>query len=222
MKIRFIGIALIVSFTFLAACGVLPASNSSAVPRDLQAMEEAAEDIIDFVPRGDWERVATDVTDMAAAWKAYQPVAAQVGASQELQDALTSALTELQTAAASQDPAATMQASNDVSAAVIEMFALHSPKIPVDIGRLDVIERQVILDIARQDYAAAEASLANARSAWESVKASVLDHNGQQVADQFEASLAAQASALAARDTAALTREASNALEIVDSLEDLY
>jgi hypothetical protein len=115
-----------------------------------------------------------------------------------------------------------MQASNNVSAAVVELYALYNPKIPVDIGRLDVLERQVILDVAAKNYSSAESNLAKAKSAWENVKASALQHNGKEVADQFEASLTAQASALAAKNDAALTKEARDALEIVDALERLY
>jgi hypothetical protein len=105
---------------------------------------------------------------------------------------------------------------------VVELFALYNSKVPADIGRLDVLERQVILDVAAKDYWAAEASLANTKSVWEKVKASVLEHNGKDVAAEFEASLAAQESALDAKDDTALTNEAKNGLEIVDALEQLY
>lgn len=227
MKTRFHLIVISIVIALLAACGAQPAqpastTNPGTVPNELQTIEAAAEDIIDLAPSGNWDKISADVTDMASAWKSYQPQVGASGASQELQDAMTSALTQLQAASASKDAAATMQASNDVSAAVVELFALYNPKIPVDIGRLDVLERQVILDIAAQDYTAAEASLAKAKSAWERVKASALDHNGKEVADQFEASLTAQASALASKDNVTLTDAAKAALEIVDLLERLY
>jgi hypothetical protein len=213
---------LIVSIILLTACGTQPASTPRPIADDLQAIEAAAEDIIDFAPSGNWDKISADVTDIAAAWRSYQPQAGADGASQELQDAMTSALTELQAASEQKDAAATMQASNDVSAAVVEMFALYNPQVPADIGRLDVLERQVILDVARGDYPAADTSLAKAKSAWERVKDSALEHNGNDVADQFEASLAAQAAALASKDNTALIAEARNALELVDSLERLY
>jgi hypothetical protein len=223
MKNWFIVTLLIVSF-LLAACGAQPANIpiTGTVPNDLQTIEAAAEDIIDLAPNGNWDKISTDVTNMAKAWKAYQPLAGNAGTSQELQEAMTSALTELQAASAAQDPAATMQASNDVSAAVVEMFALYKPKLPADIGRLDVIGRQIILDVTAQDFSAAEASLARAKSTWESVKSSVLEHNGKAVAEKFEASLDTLTSALAAKDAATLTSEARNLLEIVDELERLY
>ena len=196
--------------------------SSGAMPSALQTIEAAAEDIIDFAPSGNWDKIGVDVTDISNAWKSYQPQAGEDGASKDLQDAMVAAIEKLQSASAAKDSAATMQGSNDVSAAVIEMFALYSPKIPVDIGRLDVLERQIILDVAAHDYSAAMMSFEHTKSVWEEVKPSVLEHNGKDVAADFEASLAAQESELNAKDDTSLTNDARDALEIVDALERLY
>jgi hypothetical protein len=213
---------MLIAVILLTACGAKTPSNPGVVPNSLQTIEADAEDIIDFAPSGNWDRIGTDVTDIENAWKSYQPQAGNDGASQEIQGAMTSALTQLEMASAAKDSAGTMQASNDISAAVVDLFALYDPTIPANIGRLDVLERQVILDIAANDYTAAMTSLANTKSDWEKVKSSVLEHNGQDVAAEFESSLAKQESALDAKDQAALTSEAKNALEIVDALEELY
>ncbi len=215
--------------TLLVACGT-PSSTSSSgstgaagvVPDPLQTMEEAAEDIIDMAPGGKWDTIAKDTTAIAGAWTTYQPQAAAAGASQTTQDALSTALTRLQTASAAKNPQDTMQAANDLSAAVIEMFALYNPTIPAAVGQLDVLERQVVLDVAADDYTAAAATLARAQAVWESVKASVLSHDGMKVAAQFEESLAAQAAAIQAKDKRAVATEANNGLELVDGLETLY
>ena len=209
----------------LPACGApKPAAtaNPGAVPISLVTIEAAAEDIIDFAPSGGWEKIDKDVTDIENAWKAYQPQADQAGASKEIQDAMTSALARLVTASASKDASATMQSSNDVSAAVVELFALYSPKVPADIGRLDVLERQVILDVAAKDYSAATKSLAKVLSVWSEVKPSVLEHNGKDVAAQFQDCLDTQVVRLDSKNYSALTDEARNGLEIVDALEGLY
>lgn len=223
-RICLIVILLTVSLAIVTACGTQPirAANTGTVPNNLQTIEAAAEDIIDFVPSGNWDKIDQDVKDIEGAWKSYELQAEKDGASQEIQAIMHSALAELETASASQDASATMQGSNDVSAAVVELFALYHPKIPADIGRLDVLERQVILDIAANDYSAARKNLDHTRVVWEEVKPSVLEHNGKEVADQFESSLVAQESALAVKDTAVLTTEARDGLEIVDALEQLY
>lgn len=215
---------LIIIVITLTACGRQPTSapSTATVPNSLQTIEAAAEDIIDYAPGGNWDKINKDVTDTENAWKSYELQAGRDGASKEIQEAMNSALMNLKSAATAKNAAATMQGSNDVSAAVVELFALYATKVPVDIGRLDVLERQVILDVSAQDYAAATKSLDRTKSVWEAVKPSVLEHKGKNVAAQFEASLAAQAGALDAKDDATLTKEARDGLEIVDALEQLY
>lgn len=217
----FVFFALITTLSLTSCSGTAP-NVSGAVPKPLQTIEEAAEDIIDYAPSGNWDKISADVTDMEDAWQQYESQAGSDGASQDLQDAMTAALEQLQVASQAKDAAATMQASNDVSAAVINLFALYSPKIPADIGRLDVLERQVILDVAALDYDAASATFNTIKSTWEKVKPAVMEHNGEDVIAEFEASLATQESALSAQDDAALTNEAKLALELVDSLEDVF
>jgi hypothetical protein len=220
--VRFLALLSLIMMILLAACGAQTPSAPLVVPGSLQTIEAAAEDIIDFAPSGNWDKIGTDVSDISNAWKSYQPQAVKDGASQDIQAAMTSALTQLESASTSKDPGGTMQASNDISAAVVELFDLYHPTVPVDIGRLDVLERQVILDVAANDFSAAAATLDKTKSVWESVKPSVLEHKGEEVAAEFEASLATQASAVDAKDAAALTDEATKALEIVDALEVLY
>jgi len=213
----------LIAIFVLSACGTKPANKPTGlVPNSLQTIEAAAEDIIDLAPSGGWDRIGTDVTDIADAWKSYQPQANKDGASQELQAAMMSAIGKLETASAAKDSAGTMQGSNDVSAAVVELFSLYNPKVPAEISRLDVLERQVILDVAAKDYSSAEANLKKSMSVWEKVKPSVLEHNGEEVAAQFDVSLDEQAFALRAKDDATLTNTAKAGLEIVDALEGLY
>ena len=223
MKNRSQLLSVLILAVILTACRAKPVATPTGVlPNSLITIEAAAEDIIDFAPSGDWDKISTDVTEIENAWKSYEPQAKKDGVSQEIQDAMNSALTKLQAASTSKDASATMQGSNDVSAAVVELFALYNPKVPADIGRLDVLERQVILDATAKDYSAAKTSLAKTKSVWEEVKPAVLEHNGKDVVAQFEASLTAQESALNAKDDAVLTKEARNGLEIVDELEGLY
>ena len=214
---------ILIPILVLTACAAKPvATPTGALPNSLVTIEAAAEDIIDLAPSGDWDKISADVTDIENAWKTYQPQAEKDGTSQEIQDAMNSALSELEAASASKDAATTMQGSNDVSAAVVELFSLYTPKVPADIGRLDVLGRQVILDVAAKDYSAATKSLSKTMSVWREVRPSVLEHNGKDVAAQFEASLEIQAVAVDSKNDTQLTNEARNGLEIVDALEGLY
>lgn len=210
-------------FVILAtACGAKPAPMAKPVPDELQTIEAQAEDIIDIVPAGQWAKVTADVEAIAEAWSAYRPQAEDDGATQAVEESFDHSLADLQSLSAAQDAAGTLQAANNVSAAVVELFDLYHPAIPADIGRLDVLERQVILDVAEGDYARAADTLTQTRITWEKVKQSILDHNGQEAASDFDASLAIQESAVEAKDASKLTAEARNALELVDVMERLY
>jgi hypothetical protein len=220
-------LATLIVATWLAGCaGRAPAATnapaSDGVPRTLHTIESSAEDIIDLAPAGSWNQVGVKVAAISEAWQVYQPQAATAGASQAHQEAFSSALARVQAASAAKDAPVVRQAANDMGAAVLDLVALYNPATPADIGRLDVFERQIVLDVAANDLTAAAASYSKTKAVWDSVKPSVLSHKGQQVADKFEASLAKQATALQAKDVSVLTAEANNGLEIVDELEKLY
>lgn len=221
-RIQFVILLLVAVATILTACGIKPAASYKIVPDSLQTIEGAAEDIIDFASSGNWEKINADVASIADAWQTYQQQARKDGAPQSTQDALTAAIAELQVASATKDAAATMQSANDLSAVVVELFDIYNPKIPADIGRLDVWERQIVLDITADNYDAATISLSKVKTVWENVKSSVLEQNGKDVAALFEASIATQENTLKAKNSAALINEAKNGLEIVDALEQLY
>jgi len=197
-------------------------AQPGTVPESLSTIEAQAEDIIDVVPGGKWEQVATDVAAIAKAWQAYAAQVATDHAPQPFQEALTAALDDLQKSSAAKKAAGTMQAANDLSAAVADLFAVYHPARPADLGRLDVLERQVALDVAASDFEAAANSLATANAIWARLKPVIVAHKGTDAATQFETSLTAQQKALEQEDAKALTTEANNALALVDVLEKLF
>ena len=216
-------LAFVASFTWvLNACVRVPPAPTGIVPDDLATIEAQAEDIIDVAPGGNWETIRSDFAAISDAWQSYQPRAKKDGATQAMLDSFDSALANLKAAADAQDKTGTMQASNDISAVVVDLFDLYQPAIPANVGRLDVLERQVVLDAAADNFTGVSADLAEINQVWETLKPSVVAHDGQEAAGQFEASLSNQASALQTKDTSTLTYEAMNALELVDVMEQLY
>jgi hypothetical protein len=197
-------------------------AKPGTVPESLDSIEVQAEDIFDLVPGGDWKRVTADVTASMEAWQMYRTQAANDHVPQAFQDALTVVLDHLQETAAVKDAAGTMQAANDLSAAVLDLFTVYHPTTPTDVGWLDVLERQVLLDVAANDFTAAADSLAKTNAVWARLKPVILAHNGSDVATQFENSLTTQQEALNKENASALTAAATNGLELVDALEKLF
>ncbi|MFN8454789.1 MAG: hypothetical protein U0401_08995 [Anaerolineae bacterium] len=192
------------------------------VPEPLQTLEAQAEDIMDVAPGGNWQRVAADVAAIIEAGQTYQTGAKKDNVPQPFQEALTVALDRLQKTSAAKDTASVMQAANDLSAAVVDLFTVYRPMPPTDVGWLDVLGRQLVLDVAADDFTAAADSLAKTHAVWARLKPLILAHNGSGVATQFENNLTAQQEALRTKDASTLTTEANNGLELVDALEQLF
>jgi hypothetical protein len=192
------------------------------VPEPLSTMEVQAEDIIDVAPGGNWASVTADVVAISAAWQAYRTQAASDKVPQPFQAALTVALDRLQRASAAENAAGAMQAANDLSAAVVDLFTVYRPATPTDLGWLDVLERQVVLDAAANNFNAAADSLAKTNAVWARLKPVILAHHGSDAATQFENSLATQEKALNPKNASALTTGANNGLALVDALEMLF
>src|SRR5690349_24845837 len=121
-RIQLFSLLIVMILTACAPKPVAPlATAAGPLPNALVTIEAAAEDIIDFAPSGNWDKINQDVTDIEAAWKSYEPRSKQDGAAQEVDDLMNSALAALETASQSKDASGTMQGSNDVSAAVAEL-----------------------------------------------------------------------------------------------------
>ena len=230
-------IALLAALSLLTACGAQPAAPAAVptlansapsvtvtgtVPEPLHIIEALAEDIIDRAPTDQWDKIGEDVTSLAAAWQRYEPQANVDHPPATVQQALSKGLAQLQTASDNKDAASTMQAANDVSAAVVELFDFYKPVMPADIGRLDVLERQIVLDVAANDFTAASTSLSQTKTVWDRLKPTIIEHDGAAVAAQFETSLATQQDSINNKNVATLTTEANNGLELVDALEKLF
>lgn len=205
-----------------SALATTAAPQVGVVPDALAKIEGEAEHIFDVVPNGDWAAVAKSITTVTAAWQAYQPQAAKAGVTPALEHPFVTAFAQLQKAAGAQDQQAAMQAANNLSAAVVDMFDIYHPAIPADIGRLDMLERQIKLDVTANDYTAADKTFAQIQEIWARVKPSIVEHKGAEAAKQYDDNIAAQAAALKSQDGGKLSTEAQTGLDIVDRLEKVY
>jgi hypothetical protein len=190
------------------------------VPDALASLEAGAEDVIDLVPDGGWANITREVDGMRTTWDGFRATASRVDAS--MADRIDRALAALADAAKAKAGAGTAQAANDVSAPLVELLAHYALGHPVQVGRLDVIGRQIVIDADGRDLAAAGMQVAAARAEWTAVRADILAHDGAKVSARAEASLEALQRALDARDATTVSRKAAELLEIVDAMEGLY
>jgi len=208
----------------VAQAGVPPVLTSTGqpVPKPLDELEAQSEDLIDIVPGGKWNQVAGDVTTIDTAWTAYQPRGTADGAPPAVLSGMATAVGALDAASRAQDPTGTMQAANDLSAGVVELYGLYDIGRPVGIGRLDVIGRQIVLDAAAKEQAKVQQQIAAATAQVAALESDLADHDGKKVIDQSHDLLTAMTAAAAKQDYATVTAKANEFLEAVDSMEALY
>jgi hypothetical protein len=204
----------------LGACSSsTPVASDSPPPRSLNGIEAASEDVIDQVPRERWTRIDAGVSTMQRSWRRYRREATVVDARQARR--LDGALRRLATSASRRDGFGTQQAANDVSAPVVELLDHYALGHPVQVGRLDVIGRQVVLDVGLGRFDAAARSVRSAREQWLVIRASA-GHRGPRVAARVDHVLARLRTEVSARDATASKNDANDLLELVDALERLY
>jgi hypothetical protein len=197
------------------------AQQAPKPPKTLVAIEEQAEDVIDRVPSKRWVRVAKDIAKIKATWAAYQARAKADGVPANVLDDLDSTLGRLSTAAKAKDGPDTLQAANDLSGALVEVFASYDLGHPIEIARLDIIGRQIGFDTAAGEPDAVAAQIDAARAQWGAIRDQVTAHSAA-VGAQVDATLDALTEANAARNTGLLKAETRVLLETVDAMESLY
>ena len=192
-----------------------------SVPQTVLDIEGDAEDAIDQVFAGRWDRVSSDAISLAANWEDFLASSNASRLNDEQRRAMNKAISDLRATAQSQDALAARQAANDVSKVIVDVFDLFEHKVPSDIGRLDWQERQVLIDADRGDWNAVAGDLAQLRQTFNRAKPGVLAAGGERQTADFEASLNEQDRLAAAKDPG-IVDEANVALELVDDLEGVY
>ncbi len=233
MKKRIVGATALLAITLagLACGGGSGNSNTSAspsvtagnaqTPETVLAIEGDAEDAIDMVLAGNWDKVIADADAIDQAWTEFLGSDQADRVTAEQQASMEGAIADLGSASDSRDDLAARQAANDVSKVIVDVFDLFRPTVPTDIGRLDYLERQVIIDTDRGDWAAVENDVGAVNSTFERVRPEVEAVGGDQEATNFAESVSKQKQLATERD-GGIVDEANVALELVDSLESVY
>jgi hypothetical protein len=197
------------------------AQSTSPPPKPLTTIEEQAEDIGDRVPGKRWARIAADVTAIKAAWARFQTKALADGIPAATIADFNAALDRLAAAAKAKNGPDTSQGANDISGVVVELFASYKLDAPVQVGRLDIIGRQIELDLDADNPDGVTQQIDQARTEWEAIRAEVAARSVA-VPTQVDATLDALGEAQRAGNTRLLHAETRVLLELVDSIEELY
>jgi hypothetical protein len=101
---------------------------------------------------------------------------------------------------------------------VADLYDLYVPPASGDLRRLAMLERQVWLDAAAGDFQVIQGDFAQLQAIWERTAPQIRSQGGDAFADQFEASLAAQAEFIETNNALGLQAETSRGAQLVGLL----
>lgn len=196
-------------------------SGGGTVPQAVLSIEGEAEDAIDTVYQANWDKVRADAEAISTNWGELIASPASEGVTDSQRASMDEAIADLRNAVDAKDELLARQAANDVSKVVVDVFDLFEFNIPSDIGRLDWMERQVIIDADRHDWPAVLTDLSQIRETFGRVRSNIVAAGGEGEVVEFDDSLNKQ-DRLAASEDGGIVEEANIALELVDNLERVY
>lgn len=150
-------------------------------PAELVTLETGAAEILESVPAGNWNEAAASVESITAAWETYR--AEDVPAM--IESEMDSALDALTTAVAARDGAGTSQAAIDVAQAGLDLQLRYQPVPEIDLARLDLQARQLLLDVTAGDSGAVAGDVATLDWIWDRVAHTLAPTTAGPIEDQM-------------------------------------
>jgi len=189
------------------------------VPQSLDSIEWLAEDVLNAVP--DWRRVATRANQISQRWSTYRPQAIAAGATPEFIVSMGTSVAQLRAAAQVRNVSETNEAANDLRSVAVDLMNFYNPRVPADVKRLQVLERELMTDVRSRNWTEAMISHAKAADAvWARLRPSVLLRaGGVRLAAELDGLFADQAEAIDAHRVRDALEAARDAIGVAEDLE---
>ncbi len=200
---------------------VPPALAPGHLPPELERIEDGATRLFRIAPEGDWSVVAGEVESVERAWREWTGTPGYQDVPMELRDAVALRVRELSEEAAARQEPPILRAANNLQMAVFDLYEFYHLSLPPDLGRLEVAERNLLLDTASGDLLAARETQAGIGPLWRRVRSSIVQMEGGDLAAELDAVLARQRQAAEDGDVGKLEATADAALDLIDRMEGL-
>jgi hypothetical protein len=126
------------------------------VPAELASLLAAAAEVDDGAAVGEWTRASAALETVTSAWEAHR----QAGVPPMLETQMRDALDALASAIESRDAIEARQAALSVARAALDLQLRHRPSAEIDLARMELWARQVLLDATAGDPAAVAGDVA--------------------------------------------------------------
>ncbi len=190
------------------------------VPGNLDVIESLAEGVLDTLPN--WTRVRNRAIQITRRWNAYQSQAVAAGAPPEFVAAMTRLVGQLSNASRNRNAVAATEAAYDMRTVAVDLMNAHNPRVPADVKRLQVLERELMGTVRAGDWT--EAMIFHAKAAdavWGRVRPFLLARpDGSKLAAELDGFFANQSAAIGghrAVDALDAAREVFDAAEEMEA-----
>lgn len=176
------------------------------VPTELETLSNGAAAIFDAAESEDWAGASATIASMATAWDAYRagdlpPM---------IESRLGEVFVELAGAVDARSPAETRQAALKVAELSFDLRLRHQPPAEIDLARLDLWVRQLLVDAAAEEPGAVTSDVTTLEKVWDRIAHTVAPDTAEQV-DTLLGELRAAAEA----------EDLDNAIDIATDLRDV-
>jgi hypothetical protein len=178
---------------------------TGSVPPELESIATGAAGFIDANQSIDWDAAEAIVKEINATWSTFRAHDVPDLIEYTMSDAVNS----LSGAIDARDAAATSQAAIDVERSALDLELRYLPLTAIDLARLDLVTRQLLLDASSDDAAGVRSDVTIQELTWNRISPTVAQSTAQQIDAQLkELRTAADAGDLtAAADSATKLRE---------------
>ena len=203
------------------AQATLAQSMLPAIPNELDELESGAEDIIDQINDGDWARARSTVNAMKQNLANLEPSFRAAGVPESLVNEIRRRLAMLEAQVEAMNAFEAKVQANAITRVIPDIFDHFRVIIPTDLGRLDFLGRELLLNVENGDWMAARNTVAGILRIWSRLKPN-LNATAQKSAADFESTVNALVDDVNRQDSAATSRDANALLDKVDVLEQAY
>jgi hypothetical protein len=137
-------------------------SASGPTPTELEEVIARAEDVFEAVQAEDWRKAADAQAELSGAWDAYRQQRVPPLLAMHLEERLVA----LDKGISSRDSSETSQAAIDVAQSGADLLLRHLSAAEVDLVRLDVWARQLLLDAADGSSGEVAGDVATLEAIW--------------------------------------------------------
>lgn len=140
------------------------------IPKQLDAIESNAEDIIDDIYAADWEKAVSKVNLIKTNMDELTPLLQEAVVPAELISGMKLAIKNLEQNVIQKNAYSAIAQANRITMYIPDILDYFKVTIPTDVSRLDYLGRQIILNVEGNDWNEANNNYIAAKKIWENLK----------------------------------------------------